>query len=108
MKDLNISEDLENLIDKLTALHFDIIDRSADYLKRELYELELDHARREDFYSFMGMLSFAFDLGLIRDYSYEKLKEQAADIWDAYQEAAAPPNVLNAPPADPEQLTFFT
>jgi hypothetical protein len=108
MKDLKICEDVEDMIDKLTALHFYIVDQTANYLERELYELERDHAPREDYYSFMGMLKFAFDLGLIKDYKYEKMKEQAEDIWDAYQEAAAPPNILNAPPVDPEQLALFT
>lgn len=99
---LNITDDLENMIDKLTAMRFDIIDRTAEYLNREIWELSQDYTSREDFYIFRGSLIFARELGLIDEYSYDRFKKQVAKIWDAYQEAAAPPNILNALPIDLE------
>jgi hypothetical protein len=108
MRKLDIFQSLENMIDELAALHFEIVDQSLDYLQRELCELQQDYTTREDFHAFRAILIFAYDLGLISQYTYNKLQEQANEIWDAYQEAGAPPNVLNEPPTDPEQLALFT
>lgn len=105
---IDVREAIEREINRLTMLRLEMIDAAMDLLKRELYELQQDYATREDFYCFRGMLIFAHDLGLINQPLHDYLKEQVAEIWDAYQEAAAPPNILNAPPTDPEQLTFFT
>lgn len=91
---LNITEDLEKMIDKLTAMRFDIEDRTAEYLNREIWELQQDFTTCEAFYRFLGCLYFAYDLGLIDEFFYKRLKKQVEEIWDAYQEAAAPPNIL--------------
>lgn len=100
--EINMIDDLEKMIDKLTALRFDIVDKTAEYLNREIWELQQDFTTREDFYRFRGSLNFARELGLIDEFSYDRLKKGVAKIWDAYQEAAAPPNILNALPIDLE------
>lgn len=88
--EIKIIDKLENMIDELTALRFDIVDKAAEYLNREVWELSQDYTSREDFYIFRGSLIFARELGLIDEYSYDRFKKQVAKIWDAYQEVAAP------------------
>ena len=108
MSKLNIREDFETMLDKLTALYFKIEDQSKNYLERELYELQRDDTTLEDFYAFRAMLIFARDLGLIKEYLFDTMKERVDEIWDAYQEAGAPPTAAGATPTDHEQLTLFT